>query len=90
MITMTTATPYIVLVFAAIAVIVVAKLLAWPFKKLIKLALNLVGGVILVWLVNTFGHIVGITIPFNIFTALIAGILGIPGVVLLILIGFFI
>ena len=76
MITMTTATPYIVLVFAAIAVIVVAKLLAWPFKKLIKLALNLVGGVVLVWLVNTFGHIVGI--------------LGIPGVVLLILIGFFI
>ena len=29
---------YTVLIFAAIAVIVIAKLLAWPVKKIIKLA----------------------------------------------------
>ena len=33
-------TEYIVLIFAAIAVIIVAKLLAWPIKKIIKLAIN--------------------------------------------------
>lgn len=81
---------YIVLIFAAIAVIVVAKLLAWPTKKILKLAINVIFGIIMIILVNTFGVTIGITIPFNILTALIAGILGIPGVIALIIIGFFI
>jgi inhibitor of the pro-sigma K processing machinery len=81
---------YVVLIFAAIAVIVVAKLLAWPVKKIIKLAINVVVGIFMIILVNTFGATIGITIPFNIVTALIAGILGVPGVIALILIGFFI
>lgn len=83
-------TEYIVLIFAAIAVIIVAKLLAWPVKKIIKLAINVGLGVIMIYLVNTFGGAIGITIPFNIITALIAGIFGVPGVILLIFIGFFI
>ncbi len=81
---------YVVLIFAAIAVVVVAKLLAWPFKKILKLAANSIIGVILICLVNTFGQTIGISIPFNIVTALIAGIFGIPGVIALIFIGFFI
>ncbi len=80
---------YIVLIFAAIAVLVVAKLLAWPVKKIMKLAINIVLGVILIYLVNTFGVNIGISIPFNIVTALVAGILGVPGVILLIIINFF-
>lgn len=80
---------YITLIFAAMAVIAVAKLLAWPFKKLIKLIINAIGGVILIFLVNTFGAVIGISIPFTIPTALIAGIFGIPGVIFLILLGFF-
>lgn len=83
-------TEYIVLIFAAIAVIIVAKLLAWPIKKIIKLAINVGLGVLMIYLVNTFGSAIGITIPFNIVTALIAGIFGVPGVILLIIIGFFI
>ncbi len=79
---------YVVLIFAAIAVLIVAKLLAWPFKQILKLAFNAIGGVILIFLVNTFGATIGITIPFNIITALVAGILGIPGVIILIVIGF--
>ena len=81
---------YVVLIFTAIAVIVVAKLLAWPVKKILKLAVNVVLGVIMIFLVNTFGMAIGITIPSNIVTALIAGILGVPGVIALIIIGFFI
>ena len=83
-------TEYIVLIFAAIAVIIVAKLLAWPIKKIIKLAINVGLGVLMIYLVNTFGGAIGITIPFNIVTTLIAGVFGVPGVILLIIIGFFI
>ncbi len=83
-------TEYVVLIFAAIAVLVVAKLLAWPVKKIMKLAINVVIGIVMIILVNNFGASIGITIPFNVVTALIAGILGIPGVILLIIIGFFI
>ena len=83
-------TEYIVLIFAAIAVIIVAKLLAWPIKKIIKLAINVGLGVLMIYLVNTFGGAIGITIPFNIVTALIAGVFGVPVVILLIIIGFFI
>ena len=83
-------TEYIVLIVAAIAVIIVAKLLAWPIKKIIKLAINVGLGVLMIYLVSTFGGAIGITIPFNIVTALIAGVFGVPGVILLIIIGFFI
>ena len=83
-------TEYIVLIFAAIAVIIVAKLLAWPIKKIINLAINVGLGVLMIYLVNTFGGAIGITIPFNIVTALIAGVFGVPGVILLIITGFFI
>ena len=83
-------TEYIVLIVAAIAVIIVAKLLAWPIKKIIKLAINVRLGVLMIYLVSTFGGAIGITIPFNIVTALIAGVFGVPGVILLIIIGFFI
>lgn len=81
---------YVVLIFAAIAAIVVAKLLAWPVKKIMKLAINVVIGIIMIVLVNNFGGPLGISIPFNMVTALVAGILGIPGVIVLIIIGFFI
>ena len=73
-------TEYFVLFFAAIAVLIVAKLLAWPIKKIIKLAINIVVGIIMIILVNKYGVNIGISIDFNIITALIAGILGVPGV----------
>lgn len=81
---------YIVLVAAVVAVIVVAKMLAWPVKKIMKLAANAIVGAIMIILVNTFGASIGITINFNILSALIAGIFGIPGVIFLIILGFFI
>ena len=46
---------------------------------------NSVFGAILLMIVNYFGAYFGITIGINLLTALIAGILGIPGVVLMIL-----
>jgi len=81
---------YIVLIFSAIAMLVVAKLLAWPIKKIFKLAINCIIGIIIVFLVNNFGESFGISIPFNIVTSIIAGVFGIPGVIFLIILGFFV
>ncbi len=79
---------YFVLVLTIIAVIIVAKFLSWPFKTIIKLLLNIAFGLVLIILVNTFGVSIGLHIPFNIVTALIAGLLGIPGVLCLIVLNY--
>lgn len=55
-----------------------------PIKYLVKLIINGVVGGILLILVNLLGGFVGINLAINPITAIIAGILGVPGVVLLI------
>ena len=72
-----------------IAIFVVVKLLKWP----IKILMNGIVGVITLYIVNFIIanlSMVGINthfyVPINIITALIAGFLGIPGVIAIILI----
>ncbi|MBE6062809.1 MAG: pro-sigmaK processing inhibitor BofA [Clostridium butyricum] len=72
-----------------IALFLVIKLLKWPIKILI----NGIAGVILLYVVNFLIanlSIIGInthfSVPINAITALIAGFLGIPGVIVIILI----
>lgn len=72
----------IVLLIAGIAV---AFILFKIIKGSIKLAINGIIGVIMLAIVNFFGASFGITIGINIFTALIAGIFGIPGVIIMVL-----
>lgn len=61
------------------------RLMLVPLKKIMKLLLNsIVGGVILI-LVNMAGAGIGIVIPVNVITAVIAGLLGIPGVAMMII-----
>lgn len=56
------------------------RLLIVPVKFLLKLiASSIVGGLVLV-LINVAGGGLGIALPVNIITALIAGVLGVPGV----------
>lgn len=71
---------YLGFVGALIALIIIVKILAWPFKKILKLALNVGIGVALLFAFNYFGAAwLGLTIPINWITALIVGLLGIPG-----------
>ncbi len=77
---------YIVFVLTVIAVIIIAKIFTWPFKKIVKLIINIVLGLFMILLVNIFGEGIGLHIPFNIVTALISGSLGVPGVIALIVI----
>ena len=68
----------------AIGIVVFAilgKLIALPFRILWKLITNSIVGAIVLWAINLFG--VGIEITF--LKALIVGILGIPGVVLVLI-----
>ncbi|EHG21657.1 hypothetical protein HMPREF9334_00627 [Selenomonas infelix ATCC 43532] len=68
----------------AVGIIVFAilgKLIALPFRILWKLITNSIVGAIILWVINLFG--VGIKITF--LKALIVGILGIPGVILVLI-----
>ncbi len=67
---------------------IVLKLLALPMKLIIKLVINgLVGGII-IFVVNLIGANVGFMINLNWITALIVGILGVPGVVIVAILQF--
>lgn len=79
---------YLVFFLTIVAVLIIVKILAWPLKKILKLVLNIVLGLVMIWVVNSFGGGIGIYIPFNIVTALVAGLLGLPGVICLIVLNY--
>ena len=55
------------------------------FSLSLKLLWNGLCGVVLLWLFNTLGGIVGVAIPVNFISALVAGFFGIPGVIFLLI-----
>lgn len=75
---------YVILVLCVIAVIIIAKIFSWPFKKILKLIFNILFGLVLILVTNIFGEKIGLHIPFNMVTSLVAGFLGTPGVICLI------
>lgn len=77
---------YLTMVLVAIIVLLVAKfILNLNLRRIIELAINIVLGIIVLWLLNKFGGSLGISIPINVITAIVVGILGIPGVIILVL-----
>lgn len=74
-----------ILIFIGILVllIVLAKVFSFPLKIIFKVILNAIIGIVLLLIINYFGFNYGINIPFNEITAVVCGILGIPGVILL-------
>ena len=72
------------IVYGLIGIVILALIIKF-FKLPIKILLNGIFGVFLLYVVNFFGEGYGLQIGINIITALIAGILGIPGVIALIL-----
>lgn len=59
---------------------VILKIIAIPFKFLKWFITNSVVGAILLWLVT----LIGVPVKINIVSALVAGVLGLPGVLLII------
>ena len=77
---------YLTMLLVAIVVLVVAKfVLNLKPRRLIELVINILLGIVIIWLINRFGGSLGISIPLNFITALIVGVLGVPGVIILVL-----
>lgn len=74
---------------AITGLLLLGKVLAWPFKFLLKLLINAVLGVVLLFLTNILGASFGIGIGVNAVTVLIAGFFGIPGVLFLLVFKYF-
>ncbi|OGO77183.1 MAG: SigmaK-factor processing regulatory BofA [Clostridiales bacterium GWB2_37_7] len=75
----------ILAIFLAIgAVYILGMLLVLPIKLIVRLVINGVIGALALIVFNVFGSYIGVTIGVNPITALIAGFLGIPGVLLMI------
>ena len=75
---------YALIVLALLFLII--KLLKWPLKILI----NGILGIILLYISNIVGSYIGFVLPINAISALVAGFLGIPGIIFLILFQFFV
>ena len=71
--------PVIIIILAAFLLF---KILRKPIKLLFKLLLNAAVGFLVLFLVNIFG----LNIDMNLLNALIIGILGLPGVIILIIV----
>lgn len=80
----------ILAIFLAIgAVYILGMLLVLPIKLIVRLVINGIIGAVVLIVFNLFGSYLGITIGVNPITALVAGFLGVPGVILMIFIKLF-
>ncbi len=66
-------------------VFVVFKLFSLPIRWIFKLLINTAAGFIFLFLFNYIGTFIGLSLGVNILNALFIGILGIPGLILLLL-----
>ncbi len=67
---------------------VTAAFLSGPIKLLFRLGSYLVIGTLLITVVNFFSSQTGLHIPFNPFTVLTAGILQLPGALMLVVLSY--
>lgn len=70
--------------FGLILILLIGRLFLVPIKFIIHLVFNALVGGLMLWVVDFVGAYFGFAIAINPITALIAGVLGIPGVILLI------
>ena len=70
----------------AAAVILASRIFTLPIKFIAKLLWNTFVGFILLLIFNALGAMIGLTVAVNAATAMTVGILGVPGLVLLLLV----
>lgn len=69
---------------------IIGKIFSVPLKALFKLIINSVLGGLLIFIINLIGAVWNFHIGLNIVTAILVGLLGIPGAVLLVILKLFI
>lgn len=72
-------------IFGLFLLYLIGILLVIPIKIVLKLIANGVIGGILLLIVNLIGGFIGLSLAINPLTAIIAGFLGIPGIILLLI-----
>lgn len=69
---------------------IVLKIISFPIKMIIKLVINAVVGGAVLFLINYFGATIGFTLDINWLSALIVGVLGVPGVIIVAILQYFV
>ena len=79
----------LMIVLAVLVIFALLKILSAPIRLIFKLLINTAVGFALLFLVNLIGSYFGFSLEMNLLNALITGIFGIPGVIVLIFIKLF-
>ena len=75
---------------ALLLILLLGKIFLWPLKLVGKLLISSLVGGVLILVVNLIAGFFGLLlIPLNIITAVVVGVLGIPGVILLLILFLF-
>ena len=70
------------------ALFLFGRALVVPIKTILKLVINSILGAVLIYIINLIGTSFNFHIGINIITALVVGILGVPGAGLLVILRF--
>ena len=76
----------LMIVAAVLLLLLFIRVIRLPLKWLAKLALHVVMGFIALFVLNFLGTYINVSLEMNLINALITGILGVPGVLLLLII----
>jgi inhibitor of the pro-sigma K processing machinery len=74
----------IIIIFAILALVVIV-IIRKPIKIILKLVLNTVIGFLALFVINYLGAFIGVSVAVNWINAVIVGLLGIPGIALILL-----
>ena len=85
---MNTAT-IVAIVVAFIFLVLLIKLIRTPLRWALKLLINAISGVIILFLTNMLGGLIGFSLDITWLNAIVAGLLGFPGILLLLAIKYF-
>lgn len=77
---------FFAIAFILFLLLVTARILVKPLRFLVKILFNSLVGLLLLVAFNFIGGLMDFTIPVNIVTVLLAGFLGLPGLILLIIV----
>ncbi len=75
-------------VVGVLIILVLGKAMLLPLKIVLRLVINGILGGVAILVINLIGGPLGFTLALNPISALIAGILGLPGIILLVILKF--
>ena len=80
-----TANPWVIAVAVAVLLVIFFMIFKTSLKIAFKVLINAVIGFALLFVFNSLGGLIGVTLGVNWINAIIAGVLGIPGIALLLI-----